>query len=393
MPILVLLIVLAIGSLTFGQVTSTTTSGKYIAKKGQIYLGTDTILPNVGLDVNPSSLTGDVQVGAYINPMCDSTADAACIGMRIMPKSRTAAGHMSYFYGLELFPPFLGSSPNSFGHLTMLNVEDAIGADSSNTAIKTGLGKVVFGDSVMHMHNTIFNGAINYKLRRLADSVVRLSDTDHVLLFDLSVKAVRCTLPLISASVGREIKFIQLGSTTVAPLTILPNVGEKIETFDSLHLRSNLGLSAITLQNIATKWAITYHQEQGIFQAQSTNFSSTINDTGWYTWSWPNVFVRIKPIVGTSNSASFGITGPNNLFTISGLDSTYSATWAGLAYNNAQLRSAACIMPLNGNGIACARDTAQLSGSSMLATSWATSGTKGLPYGIEFKYRLPRWPY
>jgi hypothetical protein len=365
------------------QSTNLTVQGGLRVRGGNEYIGTDTTLHNVGLDVNPSNLQGNVQIGIYSEPIVNASATVGGVGIRVKPRTKADAGTIPYFHQMDIYPPVFGTGSRA-NDIVGLYINPIVGGLRTNTAIQVAGGLSYFNDTVWANKLAKFGGAMEFRGRVISSSQ-RLSDTDYIVLADVATSAVRCTLTTLAASISREYRFRQYSFTSAGNFVIYPSAGEKIETYDSICMRSNIGVSSVTLLNVSSKWIITEQHEEGLWSPSLTGVSGTVTDTGWYIRDRQDVFLRIKPLLGTSNSTSLGIGGLSTIFTTAGLDSTYTATQTAIGYNAGAKCAVACTLPMSGANIVCQNVSSGFA-------AWTNTGIKGVPYGLELRYHLPKQP-
>lgn len=368
----------------FAQAKNLTSTGDLYIKGGNAIIGSDTLLPYVGLDVAPMGLSGSLQFGAYIEPTFQTPISSGA-GIRVNPKVGASAGILSAINGIDIYQPSFGNGSRA-KRIYGLYVNSLVNSDSGNYAIYTNLGRISFGDSTFLNKMVQFGGGINYHGRiRTSSGVSRLGDTDCVLLIDIGAGGFRDSLPSLSQSIGRQYIFVQYSTTAAGKYVIRAQPGEKIETYDSVCIQSNKGLSKLILQNTGSKWSILYQHQEGIWAASLFNVSPAVNDTGFYTIDNNNVFISTKPLIGTSSGTTLNVTGMTSIFTDAALDTGYTATATVIAYNNSIKVAGACVMPLSGSAIVCQNVSSGFA-------AWTATGSKGLPYGIQLSYRLPKQP-
>lgn len=374
-PLVLLLVVLGY------PVSDLTVQGNMRVKGGRAHLGSSSMLPNVGLNINSSLLTDTVQIGAYVAPgLGGSVGDE---GLRVRPSIRAFTGHVPVFMSVHIYPPVIGAGAGA-KRIYGIYMENQVGSDSGNGGIYTNLGPNSLGDTTYFRRLVQFNAGINYH-GRVVSSSQRVTDSDYVVLVDISSGRVVDTLPTLASSIGREYVFIQYSTAAAGNFTIKPWAGEKIETYDSLNMRSNIGISKIILLNTSTKWSILYQHEEGTFAAVLTGVSGTVTDTGFYTRDNLNLLVRIKPLIGTSNATSFTITGADTRFCTTGTDTTYTGEAMVGGYNAGVKVAADCGM-LHSTGIISCENV------STGYAAWTATGIKGLRFGINISTKLKTQP-
>jgi hypothetical protein len=370
-------------ALSIAQAQNEIVHGDLRVRGGHIMLDTAIIKKNVGLDVQSRSLTDTAQIGVLSEPYFSAAATSGGAGIRIAPHTMNGAGHLPYVHMLDIYSPLFGTASGG-RYVYGLYINSINGSDSGNYAIYTNRGPNRLGDTTYFAKLVQFNSGINYH-GRLVSASGAVTDSDYIVLVDISSGRVVDTLPTLATSIGREYVFIQYSTAGAGNFTIKPRAGEKIETYDSICMRSNIGLSKVILVNTSTKWSILYQHEEGTFAATLTGVNAAVSDTGFYTRDNLNCHIRIKPLVGTSNLGTMTITGLDSRMLVTGLDTTYTAAETVLAYNSGAKAAALGIVTL-GSGIVTLQNV-----SSGFA-AWTTSGIKGVAYGYEVYYRLPKQP-
>lgn len=355
--------------------------GNFRVRGGSAILGDSAMFPYIGLDIHSSRFVGMTQMGLYVEPTF-SNAGHGLDGIRIQPHARRAAPYASMAL---IYPPVLDSG-GSVGHLTGLDIMDMFGGDSSNYAIRTRKGRVLIGDTLSASRLLQQGGGLQYHATLIRRSRQISADTDHVLIGYPDNQIMHDTLPLLSNCLGCDYWFIQYEIPIDSPWVIVPHAGEKIETFDSLSLRSNLGISWVHLYGQGDRWRVLGAHEKGAFLSTLTGISPTVADTGYYSIdNLVDLRVKIKPLLGASNTAGtvISIFGFNSNFTDTTLDTSYTATTAALGQDSGQIAAMTCILFLSGSGMRCVKND---------ASPFKSTGTKGISYGAEFYGRLPRPP-
>lgn len=358
------------------------TSTRDLYVKRRAIVGIDSILPNVGLDVSPFGMTGLTQIGEYVNPTCNSAADAGCIGLKVKPKIAANSGRVSNATGISIDNASIGSA-SEVNWLRGIHIGYLYGADSGVYSIDIDRGKFRNQDSSQLNGLVTFGAGIELH-GRLVDTtrIPKFGDTDCVILFNISAGDVHDTLPSLYTSIGRVMHFTQAQASSAGKFCLHAVATQRIDDQDSICIRSALGISRMSVFNQGDKWIITDYYEKGFFAGTiiGTNIPRAA-DTGWYVIQNDMVHVRVKPLLDTSNANYLNITGLSSFFTEAGLDSTYSATSAAILVDSGVTTSGLCVLSANGSGVTCARyDLAP----------FKTSGIKGLPYGVEFNFTLPR---
>ncbi len=341
--------------------------------------GDDTHLYDLYLRTGvPSAET--TSTGLYYSPTLGGVHGVD--GMRLQPHLR---GYNPYASVMILFPPIKDSGA-SVDHLTGMDVMDVVGGRYSNHAIKTRKGHVLIGDTLTASRLLQQGGGLQYHATLIRKSRQISADTDHVLIGYPDGQIMRDTLPLLSNCLGCEYWLIQYQQPIDSPWVIIPHAGEKIETFDSLAMRSNIGISWVHLFGQGDRWRVLGAHEKGAFLSTLSGVSPAVGDTAYYTIdNLVDLRVKLKPLLGTSNAGGtlLSIFGFNSNFTDSTLDTTYTATTAALGQDSGAITAATCILFLSGNGMRCVKND---------LTPWKAGGTKGISYGAEFYGRLPRPP-
>ncbi len=372
-----------IGSAFSGDVvTDNLTVRKNVLIKN-IATSADSIHKNIGLDVSSRTLTDSIQFGAVIQPSWNSAARTGGVGLRVAPKTTNGAGALPYTHSLEVAPPSFGTASSSLGHIGIYGF-NMVGGVGTNYFLYSNLGVSSFGDTTVMRKLAIFGAGIQLH-GRIVSTSGRLTDSDCVVLADNGSARVVDTLPTLASSIGRYYIIIQYPLVAAGSFVIKPSAGEKIETYDSLNLRSNIGISKVILVNMSTKWAILYQHEEGTFAATLNGVTGTVADTGYYTRDNLNVFVRVKPLTGTSNAGTMTISGVDARVLNPAADTTFTAQQTIPAWNNSAKVAAVCVMTQSTGIITCENVSSGFA-------AWTASGIKGFRYGIELAYKLRTQP-
>jgi hypothetical protein len=336
-----------------------------------------------GMKFVGSRSTTTVQVGTYYSPTF-TAASNGIDGLRLEPH---VGGATPYFTTLSLYPPIVDSG-GSVGHMTLLDLMDCIDGDSSCYAIRTRKGHVLIGDTLSAARllqqggGEQLHGSLLQKSRQIS------ADTDHILIFyPDSGHTIHDTLALLSQCLGCDYWFIQYQISIDSPIVIVPHVGEKIEGFDSVSMRSNLGISILHLYGQGDRWRVLYHHEKGAWLAYMNTISDVAQDTAWYTIdNLTSVHAWTKPLSGTSSPSigkAFGILGANANFTDASLDTTYTSVAAMDVQDSGIAVPGICTFYWNGAGTRCTKND---------TTSFKGHGPKGPLRMLDFFRDLPRPP-
>lgn len=313
------------------------------------------------------------------------------------------AGHWPYVSVQSIYPPFIDSGA-SVEHLTALDIMDVVGGDISNYAIRTRKGRVLLGDTTTASRLLQQGGGLQYHAHLLRISRQISPDTDHVLIGHPPGGVVlHDTLPPLSKCVGCDFWFIQYQTAIDSAWVIHGRRGDSINTdsipgydsvladqtiegFDSVTLKSNVGIARLHLLGQGNMWRVLDHHEEGAFSIALGGVSPTVFDTGWYTLdNLTSLRVRLRPMVGSSNTAgtSFPISGLTSSFTDPELDASYILTAAAIGQDSGVEVPLHCIAALSGAGIECRKS---------VGGPFSATGSKGIQYGVEFTGRLARPP-
>lgn len=378
----------ALLSAPYGQSSNLTVQGNARIKGGHMIIDTAAIKNNVALDVASRNLSDTAQIGVYVEPSFGIAATSGGAGVRIWPRTNNGSGHLPYVHMLDVYPPTFGtSSGGKFVYGIYLN--DINGSDSGNYALYTNRGINRFGDTSYFQKMVQFNAAIQYH-GRLVSTSQTVTDTDYIILADIASARVVDTLPALATSLGRYYIFIQYSTAGVGNFVIKPRAGEKIETSDSICMRSNIGISKVILVNASTKWRILYQHEEGTFSSTLTGVSgawpgAVITDTGSYVRDNQDIFFRIKPLVGTSNATTFTVTGADSRMTYAGLDTTQTCQTTVAAWNNSGKVAADCVYGMSAGLWTCENVSSGF-------TAWTAALAKGLRFGLETRCHFPGQP-
>lgn len=356
--------------------------GRMYIRGGQGILGDSAILPGVALDIHSSTLSANSLLGLYLENFFGGAASGSD-GIRIHQRIH---GFTPYYSGLLIYPPILDSSGN-VNFITSLDIMDCVGADSACHSIQTRKGKAIIGDTLTAARLFQQGGGEQLHGSLLGRSRQISADTDHVMiLYPDSGHTMHDTLPLLSQCLGCDYWFVQYQLPIDSPAVIIARAGDKIEGFDSVSMRSNLGISSLHLYGQGNKWRVLYHYEKGAWLAYLNTISDTAQDTAWYTINnLTDVHIWMKQLKGTSNSTNkaFGILGANTNFTDATLDTSYSSVAAMDGRDSGFAVPLHCVMFWSGVGIRCVKtDT----------TAFKGHGQKGTGYMMDFWRNLPRIP-
>jgi len=316
--------------------------------------------------------------GLYFSPTLYSPSYGVD-AFRLEPHLRK---HAPYFSTFVLYPPTLDSS-GSVDHLTAFDIMDVAGGDSSNYAIRTRKGRVLIGDTLSAARLLQQGGGlqIHASLHRISRQIS--PDTDHVLIgYPPGGSVLHDTLPMLGSCIGCDYWFIQYQTAIDSAWVITPYAGEKIEGYDSIALKSNLGIARLHLFGQGNYWRVLDHHEEGAFGVTLGGVSPPVSDTAWYTLDdLIHVSIRLRPLVGTSNAAgnTFEITGLNTNFTDASLDTTYASTSAAIGLDNSVDAPLHCVIAWSGTGIECLKSA---------TGAFTAANQKGIRNGVEFQGRL-----
>lgn len=363
-------------TLAFGDHNSTSRVDVVYATK-QMVVGDSGALPGIGLDVGTRATTGPDQAGIYLEPIY-SPAGHGIDGIRIRPHIR---GHVPYATLITLLPPVLDSGA-SVDHLVGIEVMDMFGGDSSNHSLVTHRGAILGGDTASWARLVRHGGGIEVHGSLLTVNR-QLSDTDYILVGYNSGRSLHDTLPLLSLGPGLEYWMVQYAVAADSNWVIYPHAGEKIDGYDSIVLKSNLGKSWLHIVGLGNTWKILGRYEEGAWLANLNNITDTAKDTAWYYMRDVHHFhIQVKKLVGNGTllaAANFTVSGLDSRFTNTTLDTTRTCTSIAVGEDNTAFASLVCILPLNGAGSAfrCSRtDFGVLN---------ALGGKRGLAYGVNFE--------
>ncbi len=335
-----------------------------------------------GVKYEGATSTWGFQNGLYFAP----TFTAATYGVDGLVLEPHLNGHTPYATSLVVWPTYLDSG-GSANHMIAIDVMDVVGGDSSNMALRTRKGHVLLGDTVTAARLLQLGGGLQEHASLIRISRQISADTDRVLVgYPPGGAVMHDTLPLLSQALGQDYWFIQYQTAIDSAWVIVAHAGEKIEGFDSVALKSNIGISYLHLLGQGNRWRVLEHYEEGGIFAILGGVSPSVQDTAWYTLrNLTQITLRFKPLVGTSNAAgtAFSITGLNSNFTDATLDTSWTMTAGAMGYDSSAAVSLLCVAALAGTGISCQKTTYD---------AFKVGGRKGLRYGAEFTGRLPRPP-
>lgn len=321
------------------------------------------------------------QIGLYFAP----NFTAASYGIDGLRLEAHMGGYSPYASMVAIYPPIMDSA-GRVDNLTGLDIMDIVRGTVSNVALRTRKGRVILGDTTTAARLLQLGGGLQLHATLLRKSRQISADTDQVLIGYPDGEVMHDTLPLLSNCLGCDFWLMQYQIPIDYPWVIVPHAGESIEGFDSLSLRSNLGISWVHLFGQGNRWRVLGAHEKGAFLSTLTGVSPVKSDTAYYTLdNLVDLRVKLKPLLGTSNTAGtiISIFGFNTNFTDSTLDTTYTATTAALGQDSGAIAAMTCILFLSGSGMRCVKND---------ASPFKAHGTKGISYGAEFYGRLPRPP-
>lgn len=363
-------LLLLLCALSFGAVRTQQDLNDLVGKKGDF-----THFYDLYMRSGVPSAAGS-SIGLYFEPTLSSTYGVD--GLRLAPH---IIGDIPYASMLAINSPVMDSG-GSVDHLTFIDGMDVIGGRLSNYFLRSRKGHVLIGDTLTAARLLQQGGGLQYHAVLIRESRNIAADTEHVLVGAPDTTRLRDTLPLLSQAVGQDYLFILYHlSTADSGWVIYPRPGEKIDGYDSVILKSNLGRARLHLLGLGDRWRVLDHYEEGYTSLLMSEVSGTVGTSCLYSIdNLLNVKLRVLPVKGSSNSTanSFTLTGLNSNFTYPSSDTTYTAESSAIGLDSIAT-AMQCVLYGSGSNITCYRND---------FASFRALGNKGLVYGLNFQFRL-----